>query len=268
QAESGLARSCETPQDQDRFDPPDFEQRHERKEQRDQQPHTESLQRGLPRQSEFDVERNATREHLGQQRRDDLRKQESHQAAQQSERENLRQISAEDAGVLPTQAFQNRDRLHLLLDEDARHAGDADATEHQNDQTDQAQVIFDLRQRLAHPILRIAERANRHVWLLLQVTLQGFKQRLHIALAGFEERAVADAAAPFIHTGGERVVIIDNHARAEAEGVHPAARLALDFAANREIEVADPDLVADLQTERRHQALFDQRATIFQQIVG
>ena len=83
-------------------------------------------------------------------------------AAGQTEHQDLREIQREHRRRRGANAFQDGDALHLLLDEDARHARHADTAENQHDQTDQAQVVLGALEIFADVVLDLPVAADAH----------------------------------------------------------------------------------------------------------
>src|SRR5207245_205554 len=64
------------------------------------------------------------------------------QAAGETEAQHLQDVDADDLPAVGADALEDGDAAHLLQNEHARDAGHRDAAENDDDQADEAQVVF------------------------------------------------------------------------------------------------------------------------------
>ena len=176
-------------QQQQRTHAPHFEQRHEREQQRHQHADAEGLETGGERQADRDrAERGEGVGRRGQQHQRAER--EAHQAAGRAEQQHLHDVDAEHLRDRRADALQHGDALQLLLDEDARHAPDADAAEHDHHVADQPEIVLRDLQLLADAVFVVAVRPHRHQCVA--------ERDAQIARQPFEARRIVDAHQPLI----------------------------------------------------------------------
>ena len=130
------------PQQQQGLDPSDFEQRHEREQQRHQQPDRHALKRSPTCVSPYGTPPNEAVSDAGIIRIATAASSDADQAAGQAEQRHLRDVGRQHLRRGRADALQDRDALDLLPHEDARHAPHADAAEHDDDEADEAQVVL------------------------------------------------------------------------------------------------------------------------------
>src|SRR5215468_12254212 len=87
----------------------------------------------------------------------------------------------------------------------------------------------------------------------LEIALQPLQQRLILPLARFEKTRAPHRAAEFGQPRRLRIGVIRHHAW-EGPGIDPIARHILDRSADSECQQPEIDLIADLETELRHQS--------------
>ena len=85
---------------------------------------------------------------------------EPHQAPAESQGHHLHEVHGDDLPGAGADAFQHGDALQLLIDEYPRHAGHADAAEHDDHQPDETEIVLGALQILADLVLGRAERAR------------------------------------------------------------------------------------------------------------
>ena len=259
---SGHARRRPAAQQQQRFHAADFEQRHQREQQRDEQADADPLRHGgrgqrvvAGTERRADAGRDGGETGAGERDAED--------APGQAEHHDLQHVGREHLAGRRADALQDRDALDLLADEHACHAPDADAAEHEDHEADETQIVLRAQEVLADLILGRAERA-RVDETRAEVAAHVLDELGDPGLLHFQEDLVVGAAAERQQPGPLEVVEIDQHARAEAEGADAPSRFLRDDAADGERLAADEDRVADRQAELREELGPDQRAAIGQ----
>src|SRR5215510_5543166 len=101
----------------------------------------------------------------------------------------------------------------------------------------------------------------------LEIALQPLQQRPILPLARFEETRVPRKAAESGQPRLGRVGVIRHQAR-EGPRIDPIARHILDRSADSECQQPEIDLIADLETELRHQSGWQEYAVSPQHCVG
>ena len=138
-----------------RLDVPHLEEGHQREQQRDEQADRQALERGARRYCIADIEPAGRdgRKQPGHGGHRASRQDEAEETARQSEDQHLGDVDGQQLRRPRTDALEHGDALDLLLDEDAGHAGDANAAEDDDDQADEAQVVLRAREVLADVVL-------------------------------------------------------------------------------------------------------------------
>jgi hypothetical protein len=98
--------------------------------------------------------------------------------------------------------------------------------------------------------------------LLAQIAAQIPDERLDSIVRHFHQQLTLGTAAEAEQSGRRYIVVINQHARAEAEPAD-ASWLLREDAANRECCLSDRDLVADGHSQRRQELRPDDRAVPF-----
>ncbi len=188
------------PQQQRRLDVPHLEQRHEREQQRHEEPDGQTLRDGARGQAVLHLQQlreiagergNGGNGHGGDG--------DAEQAAGQAEQQHLRQIHREHLAGRRADTLQDGDAAHLLLHEHAGHAGDANAAENQDDETDQAQIVLSARQVVSHPVLAALVGADADELVderLVQIPVERVERRVrhpeqHLVISSRAERDTA-----------------------------------------------------------------------------
>ncbi len=134
---------------------------------------------------------------------------------------DLQDVGGQDLTCRGADAFEDRHALDLLAHEDARHAPDANPAKRQDHEADQAQVVFGAKQIVADLILGRSIRPHVHE-LVTELLAKIAHERLRIA--GHPEKdLVVRAAAEREQARAHQIVVVDEHARSEAERARRAA---------------------------------------------
>ena len=171
-----------------------FEQRHHRKQQRYEHPHAGPLGGGRPRQPVIHRQRADLIHVVGNHRDRNPRHQHADKAANNAQRQRLEEIDAENLTARATDALHDRDALDLLPHEHARHARHRDAAEHDNHETDQAEIIFGALEVFADLFLTISKGAHTYE-LRPQLGLQIVCERVDLSIGNAQQHLARDAAA-------------------------------------------------------------------------
>jgi hypothetical protein len=216
-------RGVEVPDDQDRLDAADFEQRRKRKQQRDHDSGRQTLGSCAPRDRRRQIQREEVRHVVDADGRDHSRDDQPEEAADEGERDRLRQIRADHAPVPAAEALQGGDGLQPLLNEHARDAGDADSAEHQNAKADEAQEPIRVGHAAGHAVFHDPERRER-------IEPRGFERLRELLDEGavpsvgrVEQPAVCDAAPEPGQAGRDHVAVVDGYARRGVEAKRPVS---------------------------------------------
>ena len=78
-----------------------------------------------------------------------------------AERQRLEQIHRQNLAARAADTFHDRDALDLLPHEHARHARHGDAAEHDDDEADEAQIVFGALEVFADLLLRDPDTSAR-----------------------------------------------------------------------------------------------------------
>ena len=191
----------------------------------------------------------------------------AHDTAAQPEDHHLQQVYGHHLPGSSTEAFQHRDALQLLVDEHARDARHADAAEHDDDQSDQAEVVLGALQVLADFVLGRPVRAGGHEGVP-EIGSQSRHEGFDAPLIDLQHHLVARAAAEREQACLRQGAVVDDHARAEAEAADAPPGLVLDDAANGERQIADQDLIAFADAQLGQQLRPDERPAVAQQRVA
>ena len=108
--------------------------------------------------------------------------------------ERLHQVHGEDLTARASNALHDRDAFDFLPHEHARHARDRDASEHDDDEADQAEIIFGALEILADLFLTIAVRPHANE-LGPKLGLQTARQRIYLAVGHTKQHLAHHAAA-------------------------------------------------------------------------
>ena len=242
-----------------------FEQRHEREQQRHQHAHADALKHRLGSQAV-----GHTAERGGNRFRDprDRHRSNHHadQAAAQSEQDHLHDVGRQYQPGRGAHAFQNRHAFDLLAHEDTRHAPHADAAENHHDEPDEAQVVLRAHEVFTNVVFGGLVGAGVHE-IVLEIAAQVPHERVYRIVADAEHDLIAGAAAEGQQSGRAQIVVVDQHACAEAEGTDTPAGLLCDHAANGEALPADDDVVPDTHAELNEKIGPDERAAILKEVV-
>ena len=255
---------------QRRLDVADPQQRHNREQQRHENANRNALRCRVRTHAVLS---------LGQQRRRRSKRQrdrrdggpgdgDAEKAARKPKRHHLQQIDGDNLAVASAHTFQDGDALDFLKHEhpdDARHCN---AAEDDNHQADKAEVILRAIEIAAHLI--VVRTIRPHVdEVVAEIAPQRPKQRLDSFVGNLRHDGASRPAAEAKQLRRRHVGIIDEHARPEAESSHAAAGLFRDHTTNGERRLADGNLVAHRQAERRqkfwtneHAVLLDKRVRV------
>ena len=151
------------PQQQQRLDAAHVEQRHEREQQRHEQPDGEPLQHGRRRQPVgHAAEATAASERREWHASRAAREPTPSRLPASAEQRHLQHVDRRaPARVGRAEALQDGDAADLLPHEHARHAPHADAAEHDDDEADEAEVVLGALEALADLILGRADTSAR-----------------------------------------------------------------------------------------------------------
>ncbi len=155
----------------------------------------------------------------------------------------------------------------LLHDEHPRHARHRNAAEDHDHQTDHAQVV--LRPiEVAADLVVVGSVGARGDVLRAEIAAQRAHERVDLLIGHPDEQHAARPAADVQEPGRGQIVVVDEHARPEAEAAHPPSRLGRDHAADGEPRLADRQSVAHLQVEGGEQLRTHEHAVVLQQRIG
>ena len=190
-----LSRDSPPRRSEQRLHPPHFEQRHEREQQRHQQPDGHALRDGRRGQAVRRRRRATPTATPGISRIAAAARATPSQAAGQPEQRDLQHVDREDLRGGRAEALEDRDAPDLLPDEDARHAPHADAAEHDDDEADEAQVVLGANRGRRRCRPRVRVRARRRRTRSRNSSRSRVVKRLDAVLAHPEQPLIARAAA-------------------------------------------------------------------------
>ncbi len=192
-------------QQQRRFDEPHLQQRHHRKQQRDQHADRHALQGRAPADAVMGLRQNRGRRPQHQRDRGEhaAGHGDAQQAAGQPQRHHLQDVDRDDLPTARAKALQDRDATYLLQDEHTRHARDRDPAENDDDQADQAQVVLGAIEVAPDLVLGRSERSGVDE-VVLEVLAQRLDQRIDPGLGHLDQHGAAGAAAEPEQAGRRR----------------------------------------------------------------
>ena len=153
-----------------------------------------------------------------------------------SERQRLQEVHGKNLPARPADAFHDGDALDLLPHEHTRHARHGDAAEHDDHETDEAEIVFRALEVLADLFLAIPIRPHADE-LRPQLCLQFARQRVDLRFGNPQQHLTHHTAAERQQPGSGQILVVDQHARTQAERAERPARLQRNHASNGEIAI-------------------------------
>ncbi len=229
-------------------------QRPQREHQRHQQAVGGGGEHAAHADRQVGLDRQRIAQHVGQRHRDEKAEPYADDDADARDQQHLHEMHAEDHAAGGAEALEDGDHLAAPIDVGGDRVGHADASDQQRGQADQRQELAQPVERARHLRRRIAAVADGETTLgqrLLGALGEVDETAVGLAraLAELQRVAPADQAAGIDQAGAAQRVERDEHARADRQAIGDLVGLGHDGGGDRHLDLAERDLVADLEAE-------------------